>query len=102
VRELKNAVEHAVIMAREDVIGVEHLPSTLLERAPAPKKKPVVRGLTELRDEWLAPFEARYLSELLAESGGSVRRAAVAAKVDAVTLYRLLKKRNVRFGRAVR
>jgi len=101
VRELKNAIEHAVILAAQDVIDVEHLPPTLAQPAPAPKKKPAVKSLAQLRDEWLAPFEQRYLTELLADSRGSVRRAAEKAQVDAVTLYRLLKKRQVRFGRAL-
>ncbi|MFT3842218.1 MAG: sigma 54-interacting transcriptional regulator [Myxococcaceae bacterium] len=99
VRELKNAIEHAVIMARGEELDIEQLPATLLEPTPMEKKKPASKGLAELRDEWLAPFESRYLAELMAESGGSVRRAAATAKVDAVTLYRLLKKRQVKFGR---
>ena len=36
---------------------------------------------------------------LLAEANGSVRRAAAEAGVDAVTLYRLLRKRRVKYGR---
>jgi DNA-binding NtrC family response regulator len=70
----------------------------LVTRPPAPRRKPK-QTLAALRDEWLAPFETRYLTELVAESRGSVRRAAKAAGVDAVTLYRLLKKRGVAFGR---
>jgi len=99
VRELKNAVEHAVILAAGEVIELEHLPPTMGAPAPAPPKKPKVKSLSQLRDEWLAPFEQRYLTELLADSHGSVRKAAVKAQVDAVTMYRLLKKRQVRFGR---
>jgi DNA-binding NtrC family response regulator len=103
VRELKNALEHAVILARGDTVEVEHLPRSIAERKGAPKKSPEAarKTLAELRDAWLAPFETRYLSELLADSRGSVRRAAVTAGVDAVTMYRLLKKRQVRFGRGL-
>jgi transcriptional regulator with GAF, ATPase, and Fis domain len=98
VRELKNAVEHAVILATGDTLLPEHLPRSIVVRE-APPKKPARKSLATLRDEWLAPFEIRYLSDLLAETGGSVHRAAKHAGVDAVTLYRLLKKRGVAHGR---
>jgi transcriptional regulator with GAF, ATPase, and Fis domain len=107
VRELRNAIEHAVILADGDTIEAEHLPRSI---AAAPTATVAARGrgkrssspsppsLAELREGWLAPFETRYLTDLLA-STGSVRRAAGVAGVDAVTLYRLLRKRGVAFGR---
>ena len=101
VRELRNAIEHAVILADGDTILPEHLPRSLV--APAARaargRKRAQPPLAELRDQWLAPFETRYLTDLLASSG-SVRSAARAAGVDAVTLYRLLRKRGVAFGRS--
>jgi DNA-binding NtrC family response regulator len=104
VRELKNAIEHAVILARGDSIEVQHLPRSIViaEPATAPKKAKVEKSLAELRDGWLAPFETRYLTELLADTQGSVHQAAERAGLDAVTLYRLLKKRQVKFGRSLR
>ena len=60
-----------------------------LEKAPA---RPSLRVL---REEWLAPLERRYLVDLLTEHAGNVRRAAAAAGIDAVTMYRLLRKRGV-------
>ncbi|HEY4243291.1 MAG TPA: sigma-54-dependent Fis family transcriptional regulator [Kofleriaceae bacterium] len=102
VRELKNAIEHAVILAPADELDVDHLPRSITAASPAPAPRVKRKTLAALRDEWLAPFEGRYLQELLAESGGSVRRAATLAGVDAVTLYRLLRRRNIRYGRATR
>ncbi len=98
VRELKNAIEHAVILADGECIEVEHLPRSLGEPRPRARKA-TAKSLAAHRDEWLAPFETRYLMELLAETDGGVRRAATRAGVDAVTLYRLLKKRGVAYGR---
>jgi transcriptional regulator with GAF, ATPase, and Fis domain len=92
VRELKNALEHAVILAEGETVLVEHLPRSL--RLPAKREKPRKQTLAELREEWLAPFETRYLIDLLARSG-NVRKAAKQAGVDPVTLYRLIKKRGV-------
>jgi transcriptional regulator with GAF, ATPase, and Fis domain len=100
MRELRNAIEHAVIMADGDTIEVEHLPRSFAAPSapakPAPASEP---SLAELRDRWLAPFETRYLDELMAASGGNVRRAAKRAGVDAVTMYKLLRKRGLAFGR---
>jgi transcriptional regulator with GAF, ATPase, and Fis domain len=99
VRELRNAVEHAVILAEGDIVEVEHLPKSL---RPMPAiKKPRAVKLSELREQWVAPFETRYLGELLSSVNGNVRRAAKQAGVDAVTMYRLLKKRGVSFGRGI-
>jgi transcriptional regulator with GAF, ATPase, and Fis domain len=100
VRELRNAIEHAVILADGDTLLPEHLPRPLA--APARKRahrKTAAPTLAELRESWVAPFETRYLGELLAATEGNVRRAATQAGVDAVTLYKLLKKRGLRFGR---
>ncbi|MBK7583165.1 MAG: sigma-54-dependent Fis family transcriptional regulator [Myxococcales bacterium] len=102
VRELKNCIEHAVIMAGVEVLP-EHLPRSL---APAGKQKAAPRrsgtrqqSLAELRESCLAPVEEKYLTELLASCAGNVRRAAKVAGVDTVTLYRLLKKRGLRLER---
>lgn len=98
VRELKNAMEHAVIMAAGEELGREHLPRSMSASviAPAaPATSPVRKTLRELREEWLAPLEHRYLRELLAECGGNVRAAARLADVDAVTLYRLIERRGL-------
>jgi two-component system response regulator HydG len=108
VRELKNAIEHAVILCAGDELSERDLPKPLLAAGPATtpaarRGDPTARAtLRQLREVWLAPLEKRYLGELLAEHGGSVRKAARAAGIDAVTLYRLLRKRGVAVTRQVR
>ncbi len=97
VRELKNALEHAVVLCGGETIVPEHLPRSIVgdaKRAEA-KRPPPRPTLAELRETWLAPVERKYLDELLAEAGGRVRLAAKMAGVDPVTLYRLLKRRGV-------
>jgi len=106
MRELKNAMEHAVILCAGDELAERDLPKPLLANAPAAAaaratKRSARPSLRELRESWLAPLEKRYLGELLVEHGGSVRKAAAAAGVDAVTLYRLLRKRGVAISRQV-
>src|SRR5207245_3172118 len=83
VRELKNAIEHAVILASTDELGAADLPEPISPSArPAPSPRPRRRTLRQLRDEWLAPLETAYLRDLLAAHDGHVRRAAAAAGVD--------------------
>ncbi len=105
VRELKNAMEHAVILCSGDELAERDLPKPMLAAAapavPKPVRRPTRPTLRELREVWLAPLEKRYLGELLAEHGGSVRKAAAAAGIDAVTLYRLLRKRGIAVTRQV-
>ncbi|MCC6872730.1 MAG: sigma-54-dependent Fis family transcriptional regulator, partial [Sandaracinaceae bacterium] len=101
VRELKNAIEHAVIMARGEQIVAEDLPRAILDASGAPPAAPPPSArptLAEMRERWLAPLETTYLRELLAEHRGSVRAAAEHAGLSPVTMYRLLAKRGL--GRA--
>jgi transcriptional regulator with GAF, ATPase, and Fis domain len=107
VRELKNAIEHAAIMASGGLIEPEHLPRSIRpgaqSKAPA-DPEPVVRDMTlrELRETWLAPRERQYLAELLERCDGNVREAARRAGINTVTMYRLLKKRGLKISREVR
>ncbi len=102
VRELKNAIEHAVIMAAGDEIQPHDLPASIraptsAQTSPAPQQRR--KTLRELREEWLAPLERRWLSSLLAECDGNVRKAAREAGIDTVTMYRLLRKRGLQLRR---
>jgi len=102
VRELKNTIEHAVILCTGDELRAEDLPKPIVgptRVAAAPKKQPT---LAQVREQWLEPLEKQYLKELLARHDGNVKLAAKTAGIDAVTMYRLLKKRGLHLGRTVR
>jgi two-component system response regulator HydG len=101
IRELKNAVEHAVIMCAGDVIDVGDLPRALHQPMSPRARKSKARTLKQMRDVWLDPLERRYLTELLTECRGNVRKAAAQAGINPVTLYRLLKKRGIAISRQV-
>ena len=103
VRELKNAMEHAVIMATGDTIEPEDLPALITgttKKKPGTSKKKKRATLAELREQWLAPLETKYLKELLDEHEGRVHAAAKTAGVTAPTLYKLLDKRGMSRSRA--
>ncbi len=107
VRELKNAIEHAAIMATGTAIRAADLPAAITaDRAGAAPAvavavDPEPRTLEELREAWLAPLERKYLAELLEACDGNVRKAAERAGINAVTFYRLLKKRGLKVQRRV-
>jgi transcriptional regulator with GAF, ATPase, and Fis domain len=105
VRELKNALEHAVIMTSTQEVRAEDLPKSLrtghVAATPSPSPASKSTTLASLRESWLAPHERRYITELLDASGGKVDAAAKKAGVNRVTFYRLMKKHGVRMGRTV-
>ena len=104
VRELRNVVEHAVVMAQGGEIRPDDLPEALRRPLaktagePTRKRSPSLR---ELREAWLAPLEVRYLSELLQGCDGNVALAAKRAGINTVTMYRLLRKRGLTVRRTV-
>ncbi|MBA2540124.1 MAG: sigma-54-dependent Fis family transcriptional regulator [Deltaproteobacteria bacterium] len=103
VRELKNTIEHAVILCTGDELSPEDLPRPLHTPANAGKPaKPAQQSLAAARETWLDPLERQYLTDLLAKHGGNVKVAARAAGINTVTLYRLLKRRGLQLGRTVR
>lgn len=102
VRELRNAIEHAVVMARGEVAPAD-LPASMRRpstTAPTPVRT-ATPTLAELREIWLAPLETRYLTELLHRCAGNVVLAAKRAGVNHVTMYRLLRKRGLKVRRTV-
>jgi DNA-binding NtrC family response regulator len=103
VRELKNTIEHAVILCTSDELRVEDLPRPLQNNSRRSERVGTQPQLTldEARERWLDPLERQYLTDLLAKHGGNVKKAARAAGINTVTLYRLLKRRGLHLGRTV-
>ena len=113
VRELRNAIEHAVILCTGDELRPEDLPrpfhasatppGAAFSGAPATSLPDDALGsLADMRERWLGPLERRYLVDLLAACAGNVRRAAERAGVDPATFYRLLRRRGVAIRREAR
>jgi len=102
VRELRNLIEHAVIMTSTDDIGVVDLPDLEANRKTeaASTPQPITRQpLNELRKLWLAEQERNYVGDLLDECNGDVSATAAALGIDRASLYRLLKKRGIKLNR---
>jgi DNA-binding NtrC family response regulator len=85
VRELENAVERAVALAENDLIGPEDLPSTMHERKSQDRlATAVAQGFT------LDQLEREYIERVLEVEGGNKTRAAQRLGLDRKTLYRKL------------
>jgi DNA-binding NtrC family response regulator len=124
VRELKNLLEHAVIMCDAEEVGPADLPGSVRGRGErtasasastsgepatgptastdAPGAMPARASLRSMREAWLAPLEREYLTQLLRECAGNVRAASRRAGVTAATFYRLMASRGVTVARAPR
>ncbi|MGH9846529.1 MAG: sigma-54-dependent transcriptional regulator [Blastocatellia bacterium] len=91
VRELENAIEHAVLHSRGQIITVEDLPERV--RAPLEVEKPLDEAaFSDLPS--LEEIERRYLVHVLEAVGGNRTRAAEVMQIDRRTLYRMAE----RFG----
>lgn len=103
IRELRNAIEHAVVVAEP---GEPITPATLdlggesAMPAAAAGLAGLDRSLFTLdyhsaREEMLAAFERDYLAHILREADGNMSSAARLAGVDRTTLYRIMEKRKL-------
>ena len=83
VRELENALERALALARSDRIGIDDLPPELDAPPPTVETADDVRTLAEV--------ERDYIATALRASGGNRTKAAERLGIGAATLYRKLK-----------
>ncbi|HEU5155161.1 MAG TPA: sigma-54 dependent transcriptional regulator [Gemmatimonadales bacterium] len=85
VRELENALEHAWVLSKANVIE----PSALPERITKRKKEPLVSERS-YANPTLEVIERAYIMYVLQSEGGNKTRAAEVLGIDPSTLYRKL------------
>ena len=85
VRELRNVIERAVIIATGDALRVEHLPDELRGEEAALADRPQGQLLT------LAELEARHIARVLTHTNGQIGAAAEILGIHRNTLTRKLK-----------
>ena len=86
MRELENAIERAVAVAKGNVVLPSDLPAEVYGGAPlAPA------GIVDDRPT-LAELEKRYIALILGECGGNKKRAAEKLGIDRRTLYRAIER----------
>ncbi len=90
-RELENAVEHGVSLARDEVITAEDLPSFLGERDSAVD---LLARATE-KQYTVAELEREYIAGVLEQIDGNKSKAAQVLGMDRKTLYRKLQEYQI-------
>jgi two-component system response regulator HydG len=110
VRELENAVEHAVVFCRDDTMTPAELPFGRPSNGAPPDTSasgasgasdPMAQGLFELpyreaKERSLEKFETAYFESLLARTQGNVSEAARQAGLDRSNFRRAVKRAGVR------
>jgi DNA-binding NtrC family response regulator len=84
VRELENAVERAVVVAKERQILPEHLPILCHEPLQAPK------------NDTLMEVEKAHIRQILMDTAWNIARSAKILGIDRSTLYSKIKRYEIR------
>ncbi len=87
VRELENTIERAVILTRNDSIGLDVLPGYTPNHVDLSSEE-------SIRD-----IEKRHIVNILEESGGNCSRAAGILGISRVTLYNKIKTYQISVNR---
>ncbi|MBI3181822.1 MAG: sigma 54-dependent Fis family transcriptional regulator [Myxococcales bacterium] len=90
VRELRNVVERALALGGGD----DGIPDELFELLE-PKSSAGGAGFKEAKEQVIAAFERDYLADLLERCKHNIALMAREARLDRVSVYRLLKKHGV-------
>jgi two-component system response regulator AtoC len=101
IRELKNVIEHIVIISKGKVIRIENLPTEIRGvdhnkslRAPGLKENgaEVLPDYRQAKKELLKSFEINYLKNLLAKNKWNISQSARDIKMHRSNLQRLIRK----------
>jgi two-component system response regulator HydG len=86
VRELENSIEHALVLARGELIEATDMPSVLKTAKPSPKK---------IARRTILDNEKKLLQETLEECGWNKKLTAKNLGISRSTLYSKLKKYRI-------
>ena len=95
IRELRNAVEHALVVSRGDRIMPADLPATLRRRFDSPSSTSGANPQPLSHADALADAEKVYLVKLLQRNNGNVSQTAREAGLSRQGLHKLLKRHGV-------
>jgi DNA-binding NtrC family response regulator len=89
VRELQNTIEYAVVLARNDIIGIKELPAEIqlppaLQTTPAPVRRSGVASLDDMERETIL--------QALTQTHGNKKKAAELLGIQRPTLYNKMKR----------
>ena len=90
VRELQNAIEYAVVLARQGMIGVKELPTEI--QLPPALQQAEIAGLPRSGVQSLDDVERTAIIQALAECHGNKKKAAELLGIQRPTLYNKMKR----------
>ena len=90
VRELQNAIEYAVVLARQSIIGVKELPSEI--QLPPELQQAELSALPRSGVQTLDEVERTAILQALAECRGNKKKAAELLGIQRPTLYNKMKR----------
>ena len=90
VRELQNAIEYAVVLARQGMIGVKELPAEI--QLPTALQQAELGALPRSGVQTLDDVERNAILQALAECRGNKKKAAELLGIQRPTLYNKLKR----------
>ena len=100
VRELENAIEHAVTISSNNIITISDLPASItgvmMSQIYTPlSKNEIPLSFTEAREEFVKHFCIDYISKALNKTNGNVTQAAQALKISRSYLNTFIKKYDI-------
>jgi DNA-binding NtrC family response regulator len=101
VRELKNALESAIVMSRDDVLAPQDFPADFVGRAGvSPAARPGEHELPSFLEagdyrEAKRQFEISYIKAKLREHGGNITRTAAAIGLHRQSLQEKLRELGI-------
>jgi DNA-binding NtrC family response regulator len=90
VRELQNAIEYAVVLARQGIIGVKELPTEI--QLPPELQQAELSALPRSGAQTLDEVERTAILQALAECRGNKKKAAELLGIQRPTLYNKMKR----------
>jgi DNA-binding NtrC family response regulator len=90
VRELQNAIEYAVVLARQGMIGVKELPTEI--QLPPALQQAEIAGRPRSGAQSLDDVERTAIIQALAECHGNKKKAAELLGIQRPTLYNKMKR----------
>ncbi len=92
VRELRNSIEHAVILAEHSVVQPEDLPDSISQQ----KKSAGMPNLTDMKwSQAKEEFTRQYLIELFEKTGGNISSVAQISGIPRENIYRKCKQYSI-------
>ncbi len=96
IRELRNAIEHAITLTKSNHIMPLDLPSHILTAIESSTGLLSQKSFHQAKQAAVRTFERQYLVQILREAEGGISLAATRAGMPRTTLHRLLCKHGIR------